>query len=172
MRHGCIQKYMGRDNDNVAPDQSSRMKMPPQILFRQYGFRQAYVIIADRALVAGAHLRLAVPPDTDQAERRCVRVARDELVRRPHRPTRRKSTAKSGVVNDGDLSAGCGHVGFHWITPFHNDAGMLYTELGERAASRAPAVHFRPNQLDRGEGARSRGGTNSQTHFINPWPGG
>jgi hypothetical protein len=40
----------------------------------------------------------------------------------------------SGAIN-GAIYSGWGHFGFHWITPFHNIAGMLTESAAARLAS-------------------------------------
>ena len=72
----------------------------------------------------------------------------------------------SGAINDA-IYSGWGHFGFHWITPFHNIAGML-TESA--AAHLATPQFLHPDEL--------RGNTRNlpvyepETIFPNPWPGG
>jgi hypothetical protein len=63
--------------------------------------------------------------------------------------------------------SGWGHFGFHWITPFHNIAGMLTQSASARLAS---PIYIHPDQL-RG-GARNLPEYEEQTTFPNPWPGG
>ena len=62
---------------------------------------------------------------------------------------------------------GWGHFGWHWITPFHNIAGML-TESA--CAKLATPLYIHPDQL-RG-GARQFPEYEAQTTFPNPWEGG
>ena len=50
----------------------------------------------------------------------------------------------SGVMNNGQYS-GWGHFGFHWITPFHNIAGMLTESASARLAT---PLYIDPSQLD------------------------
>ena len=61
-------------------------------------------------------------------------------------PTRKKRPGLSGVMNTGQYS-GWGHFGFHWITPFHNIAGML-TESA--SAKLATPLYIDPSQLTGG----------------------
>jgi hypothetical protein len=63
--------------------------------------------------------------------------------------------------------SGWGHFGFHWITPFHNIAGMLTESASARLAT---PLYIHPDQL-RG-GARNLPVYEAQTTFPNPWPGG
>jgi hypothetical protein len=72
----------------------------------------------------------------------------------------------SGAIN-GAIYSGWGHFGFHWITPFHNIAGMLT----ESAAARLASPQFmHPDQL-RGN-TRNLPVYEAETIFPNPWPGG
>ena len=65
------------------------------------------------------------------------------------------------------IYSGWGHFGFHWITPFHNIAGMLT----ESAAARLASPQFmHPDQL-RGN-TRNLPVYEAETIFPNPWPGG
>ena len=72
----------------------------------------------------------------------------------------------SGVINAA-IYAGWGHFGFHWITPFHNIAGML-TESA--SASLATPLYIHPEQLRGGRLAMPS--YDMQTTFPNPWLGG
>ena len=72
----------------------------------------------------------------------------------------------SGAINDA-IYSGWGHFGFHWITPFHNIAGMLTESAAARLAS-PQFVH--PDQL-RGN-TRNLPVYEAETIFPNPWPGG
>ena len=49
----------------------------------------------------------------------------------------------SGVINMA-IYSGWGHFGFHWITPFHNIAGMLTESASARLAS---PLYIHPDQL-------------------------
>jgi hypothetical protein len=65
------------------------------------------------------------------------------------------------------MYSGWGHFGFHWITPFHNIAGMLTESATTRLAT---PIYIHPDQL-RGE-TRGLPEYEAQTTFPNPWPGG
>jgi len=65
------------------------------------------------------------------------------------------------------MYSGWGHFGFHWITPFHNIAGML-TESASALLATPLFVH--PDQLE-GE-RRGLPAYEAQTSFPNPWKGG
>ena len=73
----------------------------------------------------------------------------------------------SGVMNDGQYS-GWGHFGFHWITPFHNIAGMLTESASARLAT---PLYIDPSQLT-GSARNLQRPRNEQMNFPNPWPGG
>ena len=77
-----------------------------------------------------------------------------------------EENGKAGVLNAGQYP-GWGHFGWHWITPFHNMAGML-TESA--SASLATPLYLHPDQL-RG-GARGLPEYDAQSNMPNPWPGG
>ena len=71
-----------------------------------------------------------------------------------------------GAVNAA-IYSGWGHFGFHWITPFHNIAGMLTESASARLAS---PLYIHPDQLK--GGGRGLPDYEAQTTFPNPWPGG
>ena len=62
--------------------------------------------------------------------------------------------------------SGWGHFGFHWITPFHNIAGMLTESASARLAT---PLFVHPDQLN---GSRGLPEYEAQTTFPNPWQGG
>jgi hypothetical protein len=72
----------------------------------------------------------------------------------------------SGIMNNGQYS-GWGHFGFHWITPFHNIAGMLTESASVRIAT---PLYIDPSQLQ--GGARNLETYKEQMNFPDPWPGG
>jgi hypothetical protein len=83
-----------------------------------------------------------------------------------HMAYKEEEAGQSGILNMAQYS-GWGHFGFHWITPFHNIAGML-TESA--SAKLATPIYIHPDQL-RG-GVRNLPAYETQTTFPNPWPGG
>ena len=83
-----------------------------------------------------------------------------------HMAYKEEEAGQSGVLNMAQYS-GWGHFGFHWITPFHNIAGML-TESA--SAKLATPIFIHPDQLQ--GGARGLPAYEEQTTFPNPWPGG
>jgi hypothetical protein len=72
---------------------------------------------------------------------------------------------REGIVNSAQYS-GWGHFGFHWITPFHNIAGMLTESASARLAT---PLFVHPEQL---RGTRQLPEYEAQTTFPNPWKGG
>ena len=88
--------------------------------------------------------RIYVPPYADP-----IRPMADPLVWRElswygaHIAYKEEEAGLSGVLNDAEYS-GWGHFGFHWITPFHNIAGML-TESA--SAKLATPIFIHPDQL-------------------------
>ncbi|MDX1493517.1 MAG: hypothetical protein R3253_05640, partial [Longimicrobiales bacterium] len=64
------------------------------------------------------------------------------------------------------IYSGWGHFGFHWITPFHNIAGMLTESASARLAT---PLYVHPDQLT---GSRQLPEYEEQTTFPNPWEGG
>ncbi len=76
-----------------------------------------------------------------------------------------EEAGRQGVVNAA-IYSGWGHFGFHWITPFHNIAGMLTESASARLAT---PLYVHPDQL---RGSRQLPEYEAQTTFPNPWPGG
>jgi hypothetical protein len=73
----------------------------------------------------------------------------------------------TGVMNNGQYS-GWGHFGFHWITPFHNIAGMLTESASARLAT---PLYIDPSQLT-GRARNQQDPREPQMNFPDPWPGG
>ena len=73
----------------------------------------------------------------------------------------------TGVLNNGQYS-GWGHFGFHWITPFHNIAGMLSEAASARLAT---PLYIDPSQLT-GRSRNQQDPREPQMNFPDPWPGG
>ncbi len=157
-------KYAGHDNNRDAFQTNLvESKYMAKILFRDW-VPQAYM---DHHHMGSYGARIYVPPYAEP-----IRPYADPLVWREmswygaHIAYREEEAGLSGVINMAQYS-GWGHFGFHWITPFHNTAGML-TESA--SAKLATPMFIHPDQL-RG-GARSMPSYEAQTTFPNPWPGG
>jgi hypothetical protein len=157
-------KYVGHDNNRDAFQTNMvESEYMARILFREW-IPQAY---CDHHHMGSYGARIYVPPYAEP-----IRPHADPLVWRElswygaHIAYKEEEAGLSGVVNAAVYS-GWGHFGFHWITPFHNIAGML-TESA--SAKLATPLYIHPEQL-RGEtvGLPSY---ETQTTFPNPWPGG
>jgi hypothetical protein len=82
-------------------------------------------------------------------------------------PTTLEAAGRSGVAG-ASIYSGWGHFGFHWITPFHNIAGMLTESASARMAW---PLYIHPDQLQ-GSPGRGLPTYDAQVTFPNPWPGG
>jgi hypothetical protein len=158
------QKYAGHDNNRDAfmtnlPDSEYMAR----ILFTEWK-PQAYV---DHHHMGGNGARIYLPPYAEP-----IRPGADPLLWRElswygaHMAYKEEEAGLSGVIN-GAIYSGWGHFGFHWITPFHNIAGMLTESASARLAS-PQFVH--PDQL-RGD-SRNLPEYEAEVVFPNPWPGG
>ena len=158
------QKYAGHDNNRDAfmtniPDSQYMAR----ILFTDWK-PEAYV---DHHHMGGTGARIFLPPYAEP-----VRPFADPLLWRElswygaHMAYKEEESGLSGAIN-GAIYSGWGHFGFHWITPFHNIAGMLT----ESASARLATPQFlHPDQL-RGN-TRNLPVYEQETIFPNPWPGG
>ena len=158
------QKYAGHDNNRDAfmtniPDSQYMAR----ILFTDWR-PEAYV---DHHGMGGNGARIFLPPYAEP-----IRPFADPIVWRElswygaHMAYKEEEADLSGAINDA-IYSGWGHFGFHWITPFHNIAGMLTESAAARLAS-PQFVH--PDQL-RGN-TRNLPVYEAETIFPNPWPGG
>ena len=156
--------YIGHDNNRDAfMTNTVESQYGAKILFRDW-LPQAYI---DHHQMGAYGARIYVPPYAEP-----IRPEADPLVWREmswygaHIAYKEEEAGKSGVVNAA-IYSGWGHFGFHWITPFHNIAGMLTESASARLAT---PLFLHPDQL---QGSR-RGMPEyeAQTTFPNPWPGG
>ena len=157
-------KYVGHDNNRDAFQTNMvESQYAARILFREW-IPQAYI---DHHQMGSYGARLYVPPYAEP-----IRPAGDPLVWREmswygaHIAYKEEEAARSGIVNAA-IYSGWGHFGFHWITPFHNVAGMLTESASARLAT---PLFIHPDQL-KGE-TRGLPAYEEQTTFPNPWPGG
>ena len=155
--------YIGHDNNRDAFMQNTiESYYGAEILFREW-VPQAYV---DHHQMGGYTARMYVPPYAEP-----IRPAGDPLVWREmswygaHIAYKAEEAGRSGVVNAA-IYSGWGHFGFHWITPFHNIAGMLTESASARYAT---PLFVHPDQL---RGSRQLPEYEEQTTFPNPWMGG
>ena len=157
-------KYIGHDNNRDAFQTNTvESQYGAKIIFRDW-IPQAYI---DHHQMGAYGARLYAPPYAEP-----IRPDGDPLVWREmswygaHIAYKEEEAGKSGVVNAA-IYSGWGHFGFHWITPFHNIAGMLTESASARLAT---PLFLHPDQL-----TGSRRGLpeyEAQTSFPNPWPGG
>ena len=156
--------YTGHDNNRDAFQTNMvESQYMAKVMFREW-IPQAYV---DHHHMGSYGARIYVPPYAEP-----IRPAADPLVWREmswygaHVAYKEEEASLSGVVNAA-IYSGWGHFGFHWITPFHNIAGMLTESASARLAS---PLYIHPDQL-RGN-TRGMPEYEAQTTFPNPWPGG
>ena len=156
--------YIGHDNNRDAYAQNTIESVyGAQIMFREW-IPQAYI---DHHQMGQYAARLYVPPYAEP-----IRPDGDPLVWREmswygaHIAYKEEEMGRSGVVNAA-IYSGWGHFGFHWITPFHNIAGML-TESA--SANYATPLYVHPDQLQ--GNIHGMPEYAAQTTFPNPWKGG
>ncbi|MBT7583550.1 MAG: peptidase M14 family protein, partial [Kordiimonadaceae bacterium] len=157
-------KYIGHDtNRDAFATNMASSGYGAEILFTEWN-PQSYI---DHHQMGAYSARLYVPPYAEP-----IRPAGDPLVWREmswygaHISQDEEINGKTGVIN-GAYYTGWGHFGFHWITPFHNIAGMLTESASTRLGT---PIYIHPDQL---EGARYNFPKyDAQINFPNPWPGG
>ena len=158
------QKYAGHDNnrDGFALNLPESKNLA-RLLYREW-LPQAYV---DHHQMGATNARLYIPPYAEP-----IRPDGDPLVWREmtwwgaHMGTQLEAAGKTGVVGSA-IYSGWGHMGFHWITPFHNIAGMLTESASARLAT---PMFLHPDQL-RG-GPRNLPTYEPQANMPSVWPGG
>ena len=157
-------KYVGHDNNRDAFQTNMvESKYMAKIMFQDWT-PQHYV---DHHHMGSYGARLYVPPYVDP-----IHPHADPLIWREHSwfgahmAYRLEAAGKTGIINGAQFLA-WGHLGFHWITIYHNIAGTL-TESA--SAKLATPLYIHPSQL-RG-GSRGMPSYDPQTNFPHPWPGG
>lgn len=158
------QVYSGHDNnrDGFALNLPESQHLG-KLMYRDW-VPQAYV---DHHQQGPDGARLVIPPYAEP-----IRPNGDPLVWREmswfggHMGMRLEAAGKTGVIGSAVYS-GWGHMGFHWITPFHNIAGMLTESASARLAT---PIFLHPDQL-RG-GARNMPKYEAQVSMPSVWPGG
>ena len=155
--------YIGHDNNRDAFMQNTiESWYGAEIMFREW-VPQAYI---DHHQMGPYTARIYLPPYAEP-----IRPEGDPLVWREmswygaHIAYKMEEAGLEGAVNAA-IYSGWGHFGFHWITPFHNIAGMLTESASARLAT---PLHVHPDQL---RGSRQLPEYEAQTTFPNPWPGG
>lgn len=125
---------------------------------------QAYI---DHHHMGSYGARFYVPPYCDP-----IRPYADPIVWREiswygsHIAYKLEGEGFKGVLNAAQF-AGWGHFGWHWITPFHNIAGMLTESAGVKLAT---PIYIHPEQLR--ANTRAFPDYEAQSTFPNPWLGG
>jgi hypothetical protein len=158
------QKYAGHDNnrDGFALNLPESQHLA-RVMYREW-MPQAYV---DHHQMGSGNARLYIPPYAEP-----LRPDGDPLVWREmawwggHMGTKLEAAGKTGVIGNA-IYSGWGHMGFHWITPFHNIAGMLTESASARLAT---PMFMHPDQL-RG-GPRNLPAYAPQVNMPSVWPGG
>ena len=160
---GLYHHYIGHDNNRDAFMQNTvESQYGAAILFRDW-IPQAFI---DHHQMGAYTARIYLPPYAEP-----IRPGGDPLVWREmswygaHMAYRMEEAGFEGTVNAA-IYSGWGHFGFHWITPFHNIAGMLTESASARLAT---PLFVHPDQL---RGSRQLPEYEAQTTFPNPWPGG
>jgi hypothetical protein len=158
------QKYSGHDNnrDGFALNLPESQHLG-RLMYREW-MPQAYV---DHHQMGSSNARISIPPYAEP-----IRPGADPLVWREmslwgaHMGNRLEAAGKTGVIGAA-IYSGWGHMGFHWITPFHNIAGMLTESASARLAT---PMFLHPDQL-RG-GPRGLPEYDEQTTMPSLWQGG
>lgn len=157
-------KYVGHDNNRDADFLNMiESKYAAKILYRDWK-PQAYI---DHHHMGSYGARFYVPPYSEP-----IRPYADPLVWREmslyggHIAWRLEEAGKSGILNKAQYP-GWGHFGWHWITPFHNMAGMLTESASARLAT---PLYIHPGQSS--GGAREFPSYEPQTNIPSLWPGG
>ncbi|MFQ5743401.1 MAG: M14 family zinc carboxypeptidase [Acidobacteriota bacterium] len=157
-------KYVGHDNNRDGDFLNIvESKYAAKVLYRDWK-PEAYV---DHHHMGSYGARFYVPPYSEP-----IRPYADPLIWRElswygaHIAYKLEENGKTGVLNAAQYP-GWGHFGWHWITPFHNIAGMLTESASARLAT---PLYIDPDQL-RG-GARGFPRYQAQSNMPDPWPGG
>ena len=160
---GLYHHYIGHDNNRDAFMQNTvESRYAAEFLFREW-IPQGFI---DHHQMGPYTARIYLPPYAEP-----IRPGADPLVWREmswygaHMAYRLEEEGFQGTVNAA-IYSGWGHFGFHWITPFHNIAGMLTESASARLAT---PLYVHPDQL---RGSRQLPEYEAQTTFPNPWPGG
>jgi len=156
--------YSGHDNNRDGDYLNLiESKYAAKIMYQDWK-PQAYI---DHHQMGSYGARFYVPPYSEP-----MRPFADPLVWREmslfggHIAYKLEEAGFTGVLNKAQYP-GWGHFGWHWITPFHNMAGML-TESA--SAKLATPIFIHPDQLQ--GGAREWKKYEAQTTIPSLWPGG
>jgi hypothetical protein len=158
-------KYTGHDNnrDGFQTNMVESQYMA-KIMFQDWT-PQHYV---DHHHMGSYGARLYVPPYAEP-----IHPHADPLIWREHSwfgahmAYKLEEAGISGVINGAQFLA-WGHLGFHWITIYHNIAGTLTESANAKLAT---PLYIHPSQL-KGDRRGTLPSYDPQTNFPNPWPGG
>lgn len=157
-------KYVGHDNNRDGDFLNMIESVyAAKIMYRDW-IPQAYI---DHHHMGSYGARLYIPPYCDP-----IRPYADPLIWREHSwygahiAYKLEEKGKKGILNAAQFP-GWGHFGWHWITPFHNIAGML-TESA--SAKLATPIYIHPEQLRADD--RLFPEYEAQSTFPSPWEGG
>ncbi len=158
-------KYVGHDNNRDAFQTNMvESKYMAKIMFRDWK-PQAYV---DHHHMGSYGARFYVPPYCEP-----IHPHADPLIWREHSwygahmAYRLEEAGKTGIINAAQFLA-WGHLGFHWITIYHNIAGMLTESANAKLAT---PLYIHPGQL-KGDSRGTLPTYDPQTNFPHPWSGG
>lgn len=158
------QKYAGHDNnrDGFALNLVESQHIA-KLMYRDW-LPQAYM---DHHQMGSSNARLFIPPYAEP-----LRPDGDPIVWREiswfggEMGAKLEAAGKTGVIGNA-IYSGWGHMGFHWITPFHNIAGMLAESASARLAT---PMFMHPDQLK--GGPRNLPAYEPQVNMPSLWPGG
>lgn len=157
-------KYVGHDNNRDGDFLSMiESKYAAKLMFVDWT-PQAYI---DHHQMGSYGARFYVPPYCEP-----IRPYADPLIWREiswygsHIAYKLEEEGIKGVLNSA-MFPGWGHFGWHWITPFHNIAGMLTESANVKLAT---PLYIHPEQLK--GGSRQFPEYKAQSTFPSPWPGG
>jgi hypothetical protein len=155
--------FIGHDNNRDAFMQNTvESQYVANVMFREW-VPQAYI---DHHQMGPFTARIVLPPYAEP-----IRPEADPLVWREmawygsqmaYKMDEEELVGAIGAA----IYSGWGHFGFHWITPFHNIAGMLTESASARLAT---PLYVHPDQLG---GSRQFPEYESQTTFPSVWEGG
>lgn len=155
--------YIGHDNNRDAFMQNTvESRYVAEILFRDF-VPQAFI---DHHQMGPYTARIYLPPYAEP-----IRPEADPIVWREldwyggQMALKMDENNLPGAIGAA-IYSGWGHFGFHWITPFHNIAGMLTESASARLAT---PLYVHPDQLG---GSRALPEYEEQTTFPSPWEGG
>ena len=158
-------KYVGHDNNRDAFQTNMvESKYMAKVMFQDWT-PQHYV---DHHHMGSYGARLYVPPYAEPIHPHADPIIwREHSWYGAHMAYRLEEGGKTGIINGAQFLA-WGHLGFHWITIYHNIAGTL-TESA--SAKLATPLYIHPSQLT-GDSRGTLPTYDPQTNFPHPWPGG